>query len=121
MAWWLEGVTSMHFGWVRNPSEAIFSYFWSQGKSREKIRNFFFQENQVFSENIGIYLKNQRFFSDFFTSDFSTRKSFPAPPKTDFSPKNRPKKMIFLSMIVAKQLGAVYIHFKVVFFLTFFS
>ena len=38
------------------------------------------------------------FFTDFFANDFSTRKSFPTPPKTDFSPKNRPKKSIFLSL-----------------------
>ena len=38
MAWWLEGATSKHFGWVRNPSKAIFSYFWSQGKNREKSK-----------------------------------------------------------------------------------
>ena len=53
MAWWLEGVTSRHFGWVRNPSEAIFPYFWSRGKNREKIRKFFFQEKSVFIRKIG--------------------------------------------------------------------
>ena len=49
----------------------------------------------ILSGNIGIYQKNRRFFADFFTSNFFTRKSFLAPPKTDFSPKNRSKKPIF--------------------------
>ena len=84
MVWWLEGATSRHFGWVRNPLEAIFSYFWSQGINQK----FFFQENRFFP-------KNRRFFSDFFTSDFSFSKSFPTQPKTDFSSKNRPKKNDF--------------------------
>ena len=61
--------------------------------AKEKIRNFFFPE------------KNRRFFFDFFTSDFSTRKSFPVPLKTNFSTKNRPKKTIFLSMSKTEDKG----------------
>ena len=37
-------------------------------------------------------------FRRFFFSDFSIPISFPAPPKSDFSSKNRPKSAIFLSM-----------------------
>ena len=48
-------------------------------------------------EKIGFYRKNRRFFSDFFTSNFFFLKSFPIQLKIDFSPKNRPKKSIFLS------------------------
>ena len=63
---------------------------------------FFFGKNRFLSEKIGFYRKNRRFFSDFFTSDFSIPKSFPAPPKSDFSPKNRTKSPIFLSMVKTK-------------------
>ena len=73
--------------------------------TKEKIRNFFSKKNRDFSEkigilsgNIGIYRKNRRFFADFFISDFFILISFPAPPKSDISPKNRPKLAIFLSM-----------------------
>ena len=86
--------------------------------TREKIRNFFFQEKSGFFgknryfigkyryllENIGIYRKNQRFFVDFLPSDFSTAKSFPGPPKSDFSSKNRPISAIFLSLDLHKYL-----------------
>ena len=93
--------------------------------TREKIRNFFFQEKSGFfgknryfigkyryfigkyrylSENIGIYRKNRRFFADFLPSDFSTAKSFPGPPKSDFSPKNRPISAIFLFLGMTTQL-----------------
>ena len=87
MAWWLEGATSKHFGWVRNPSEAIFYIF----GAREKIRNYFSGKNRFFP-------KNCQFFSDFFTFEFSFPKSFPTQLKIDFSSKNRPKKTIFLSL-----------------------
>ena len=46
MAWWLEGATSTHFGWVRNPQEVfVFEIFGAKeqkGKNREKSekRNF---------------------------------------------------------------------------------
>ena len=81
MAWWLE---------PEKKSEFFFSR-----KNRD-----FSEKIGILSGNIGIYRKNRRFFSDFFTSDFSIRKYFPAPPKTDFLPKNRPKKTIFLSMFI---------------------
>ena len=63
-------------------------------KYREK--SDFFGKISDFFRKIGDFC---RFFSDFFAEDFSTRKSFPPPPKTDFSPKNRPKKSIFLSLV----------------------
>ena len=58
----------------------FFSYFWSQRKNQKKN----------FPEKISFFPKNQRFFSTFFTFDFSFLKSFPTPLKTDFSPKNWP-------------------------------
>ena len=73
----------------------FFTYFWSQEKNKKKN----FQEKSVFIRKIGFYQKNRRFFTDFFFSDFSIPISFPAPPKSDFSPKNRPKSAIFLSMV----------------------
>ena len=48
-----------------------------------------------FRENVGIF----RFFAEIFSVDFSTAKSFPGPPKSDFSPKNRPISTIFLSLL----------------------
>ena len=89
------------------PVRSKFFIFLEPGK---KLEIFFFQEKSGFfekyryfigkyrylSENIGIYRKNRQFFVDFFTSDFSTRKSFPAPPK------NRSKKPIFLSIATAE-------------------
>ena len=72
--------------------------------NREKIRNFFSRKNRYLSEKIGIYRKNRRFFSDFFTPDFSIPKSFPAPPKSDFSQKNPPKSAIFWSMVESKSV-----------------
>ena len=89
-------------------------------KYREK--SDFFGKNRIFSGKIGFFREKSdffgkisdffrkigdfcRFFSDFFTEDFSTRKSFPPPPKTDFSPKNRPKKSIFLSLALTKGKG----------------
>ena len=110
MAWWLKGSTSRHFGWVQNSSKAIFSYFWSQGKNQ---KFFFSRKYRFFSGKICFFpgkksvffLKKRRFFSDFFTSDFSFPKSFPTQPKTDFSPKNQPKKMIFLSLVSTEPYG----------------
>ena len=66
IAWWLEGVTSRHFGWVRNPSEAIFSYFWSQGKNWKKIRNFFSQEKSGFFRKKSVFIGNIDDFSPIF-------------------------------------------------------
>ena len=74
------------------PVRSKFFIFLEPGKKSEI---FFSRKNRDFSENIGIYQKIRRFFADFFTSDFSTRKSFPASPKTDFSLKNQSKKSIF--------------------------
>ena len=101
MVWWLEGITFRHFGWVRNPSEANFSYFWNHRKNQKffsQEKSGFFGKYRYLSENISIYRKNRRFFADFLPSDFSTAKSFPGPPKSDFSPKNRPISAIFLSL-----------------------
>ena len=118
MAWWLEGAISRHFGWVRNPSEAIFCIFLESGKKSKKKKfqeksvfigknRFFSEKNRVLSEKIGFYRKNRRFFADFF-SDFSIPISFPAPPKSDFSPKNRPKSAIFLSMVLLWEMVSIY-------------
>ena len=83
-------------------SKPIRRYFFIFLELRKKSKKKISSKNRVFSEKIGIlsgkigiYRKNQRFFFDFFSSDFSTRKSFPAPPKTDFSPKNRSQKNDF--------------------------
>ena len=50
MAWWLEGAFFRYFGWVRNPSEAIFCIFLESGKKSKKK---FFQEKSVFIGKIG--------------------------------------------------------------------
>ena len=84
----------------------LFSYFWSQGKKSKISDNIgffgkyrgFSGKYRAFSGNIEKSAKNLRFFADFFTNDFSFPKSFPTQPKTDFSPKNRPKKPIFWSL-----------------------
>ena len=67
IAWWLEGATSRHFGWVQNPSEAIFSYFLSQG-NLWKISDFFvflliFFFRFFFVKIVSMPLEN-RFFAD---------------------------------------------------------
>ena len=100
MAWWLEGAISRHFGWVRNPEAIFFAYFWSQEKNK----------NKKFPGKIGFFSGINRFLSEksaifhrFFFSDFSIPISFPAPPKSDFSSKNRPKSAIFLSMSMTNQ------------------
>ena len=96
MAWWLEGAIAKHFWWVQNPAEAIFCIFLESGKNQKKK---FPGKIGFFWRKIGFYRKNRRFFTDFFFSDFSTAKSFPGPPKSDFSPKNRPISTIFLSLL----------------------
>ena len=73
-----------------------FQAFWV-GSKPVRSNFFIFLEPGKKSE-IFFSRKNRRFFSDFFTHDFSIPKSFPAPPKSDFSPKNRPKLAIFLSL-----------------------
>ena len=81
----------------------IFHIFGTREKIRKKIfqeKSGFFSKNRYLSENIGFYWKNRRFFADFFISDFSISISFPAPLKSDISPKNRPKSAIFLSMCI---------------------
>ena len=62
----------------------------------------FFEKNWIFSGKYRIFpifrrkIRDfSRFFTDFFSSDFFLSKSFPCHPKTDFSPKNRPKNPIF--------------------------
>ena len=60
MAWWLEDATSRHFGWVRNPSEAFFSHFWSQ----EKNQKIFFPEKSVFFRKKSGFIGNYRDFSE---------------------------------------------------------
>ena len=58
---------------------------------RKKIKKKIFQEKSVFIGKIGD-------FSPIFFFRFFIPISFPAPSKSDFSPKNRPKSAIFLSM-----------------------
>ena len=91
-------------------SKPVRSKFFIFLEPRKKSEIFFSRKNRDFSvkigkhrylsENIGFYQKNRRFFADFFISDFSIPISFPAPPKSDISPKNRPKSAIFLSMVI---------------------
>ena len=67
----------------------------------EKI-GFFREKSDFFgkmSEFFDFSAKNRRFFAEIFSVDFSTAKSFPGPPKSDFSPKNRPISAIFLSLV----------------------
>ena len=88
----------------------IFGGFETRQKQFFIFQIFFFQEKSVFfRENIGFFPKNRRFFSDLFTSDFSFPKSFPTKPKTDFSPKNRLKKTIFLSLHISNTI----MHYKI--------
>ena len=54
MAWWLEGGTSRHFGWVRNSSEEIFH-----------ISDFFFQEKSIFFGKISIFFEKSAIFLRF--------------------------------------------------------
>ena len=82
MTWWLEDATSRHFGWVRNPSEAFISHFWSQEKN-QKI--FFPGKIGFFSEKIGIFPKNRRSFAEIFLNDFSMDFSSPLQPITEKS------------------------------------
>ena len=107
MAWWLEDATSRHFGWVRNPSEAFVSHFWSQEKNQKiffpgKIgkNRFFFGKNRDLSEIIEIFPKNRRFFAEIFLNDFPMDFSSPLQPITEKSPKNRPIFPIFCSLVV---------------------
>ena len=57
MAWCLEGATSRHFGWVRNPPEALFFEFFGAKEQKEKTeisKNF-----GEISEKIGKNQKNE--------------------------------------------------------------
>ena len=80
-------------GGCETRKKQFFHIFGAKKKTGKKSEIFF-------PGKIGIYRKKRRFFSDFFTSDFSFPKSFPTQQKTDFSPKNRQKKTIFLSLVV---------------------
>ena len=61
MAWWLEGAISRHFGWVRNPLEAIFCIFLESGK---KIKKKKFQEKSVFLGEKYVFIGKNRFLSE---------------------------------------------------------
>ena len=103
MTWWLEGATSRHFGWVRNPSEAIFSYFWSQGKNREKNQKF--REKSDFSEKSAI-------FSDFFKFRFFIPKIVSNPTENRFFAEKSAQKNDFLvlgwkTVCMAKEKGGL--------------
>ena len=78
------------------PVRSKFFIFLEPGK---KIKKKIFQEKSVFYRKISVFIRKiGDFCADFFISDFSIPISFPAPPKSDISPKNRPKSAIFLSM-----------------------
>ena len=97
-------------GGFETRQKQFFAYFWSQEKNQKKI---FSRKNRFLSVKIGffgeksVFIGKNRFLSEksaifrrfFFFSDFSTAKSFPGPPKSDFSPKNRPISAIFLSLL----------------------
>ena len=76
----------------------VFNYFflsdlkYNLSQISEKI-GFFREKSDFFgkmSEFFDFSAKNRRFFAEIFSVDFSTAKSFPGLPKSDFSPKNRP-------------------------------
>ena len=98
-------VGGCHFQAFWVGSKPVRSKFFIFLEPEKKSEIFFPRKNRDFSVkigilsgNIGFYRKNRRFFADFFISDFFISISFPAPPKSDISPKNRPKSAIFLSM-----------------------
>ena len=67
------------------------------------IYSKFLEKSNFFGKisDISDFLPFSLFFTDFFSSDFFLSKSFPCHPKTDFSPKNRPKNPIFCSLLIA--------------------
>ena len=69
-------------GGFETRQKQFFAYFWSQEKNQKKKIS---RKIGFFWGKIGFYRKNRRFFADFFFFDFSTAKSFPGPPKSDFS------------------------------------
>ena len=73
-------------GGFKTRQKQFFAYFWSQKQT--------FGEKLVFIGKIGD-------FSPIFFPDFSIPISFPVPPKSDFSLKNRQKSAIFLSMDIS--------------------
>ena len=81
-------------GGFETRQKQFFAYFLSQEKNQKKNsrKNWFFSgENRFLSEKSAIFRR-------FFFSEFSTAKSFLGPPKSYFSPKNRPISVIFLSL-----------------------
>ena len=75
MAWWLEGATFRHFGWVRKPPKASFFFLdflrFLEPKNKRKKQ----EKNRKKSEIIGKSRKNRNFGGDIYRS----------PPKTDIS------------------------------------
>ena len=102
MPWWLKGITSRYFGWVRNPSEANFSYFWNQGKNQKFFfpgKIGIFRKISIFlSGNIGIYRKISVFIEKI--GDFSSIFLLPIfPPENLFQHR---RKLIFCRKIDRK-------------------
>ena len=108
-------------GGFETRQKQFFAYFWSQEKNQKKK---FSRKNRFLSVKIGFFSGKNRFLSEksaifrrfFFFSDFSIPISFPAPSKFDFSPKNRPKSAIFLSMLRGSLFFSLFF-FKVNYFL----
>ena len=94
MVWWLEGVTFRHFGWVRNPSEANFSYFWNQGKNQKFFfpgKIGIFRKKSVFYREISVFIGKYRYLSEksaifrrFFAIRFFHCKIFSRPTEIRF-------------------------------------
>ena len=116
MAWWLEGAFPGILGGFETRQKQFFCIFLESGKKSKK-KNFqeksvFIGKNRFFRGKIGFFQKKSVFFGKigdfspiFFFSDFSTAISFPGPPISDFSPKNRPISAIFCSLCTVTPVG----------------
>ena len=96
----------------------------NQKKNFSRKYRFLSVKIGFFRRKIGFYRKKSDFIGKigdfspiFFFSDFSTAKSFPSPPKSDFSPKNRPISAIFCSLIkpLSRQTCLDLFHYSVIF------
>ena len=122
MAWWLEGANFKHFGWVRNPSKAIFLIFLEPGKNRFFLgkNRFFLGKNRFFLGKNWFLSKTNRFLSEksaiflrFFFFRFFLPKIISNPTENHKSPKNRPKKLIFTSLLSSKQKSSFFSVFSI--------
>ena len=110
MAWWLEGAFPGILGGFETRQKQFFCIFLESGKKSKKKKiqekSVFIGKNRFFSGKNRFFFGKNRFLSEksaifrrFFFPDFSTTISFPGPPISDFSPKNRPISAIFCSLI----------------------